>query len=318
MRRKKLLLMLLVALLLLCAGNFNVMPERVLATELELFTGEWSYVQNDIGAPEAAVIKVDDAIAVAIFQHTMIQLNTTTGVTPTIVLGTEVAASAVSPTGEGILIAGNQLGAGIIQVQNPLNGNLTNVIVNVVDSGLGISTITPTSTDNNTVQSYNHPVNNGFYSYADNHKIISTDGLLELSLDNMTWISGYKYEIFPPKVYFAEDGMLTVELYPMQRVYLYSKCMLERYVPYIEEYFDLVNHDVGYFQFGRVLAYAGDRDECGEKISYYGILNKSSEGITTSNTTKLPIRVITLNATTDRKELSILAPEEKDIELIVK
>lgn len=211
-------------------GNYNLMATEVQAAELETFTGEWSYVQNDIGAPEAAVIKTGDAIAVALFKDTMIQLKTTTGITPVITLGTETAASAVAPTGDGILIAGTQLGEGLIQVQNPINGSITNVVISVLDSGLGASAPGNTTAATTPASQVvcNHPgVVNGFYSYADDHKVVSADGMLEFYLDNLTWSSDSGHTA--PKLYFAEDGILTVEAYGSQVIRVPWKCNLPGY-----------------------------------------------------------------------------------------
>lgn len=204
-----------------CTGNYNIMATEVQAAELEMFTGEWSYVQNDIGAADAAVIKTGDTIAVAMFKDTMIQLKVAEGVTPVITLGTETAASVVAPTGDGILIAGNQLGEGLIQVQNSVNGAVTNIVVSVLDAGNN-GTVTAEASQ---AVACNHPgVVNGFYSYADGHKVVSTDGMLELHLDNLVWKSDVGHEA--PKFYFADDGVLTVESYESQGVYVPYVCNL--------------------------------------------------------------------------------------------
>lgn len=204
-----------------CTGNYNVMATEVQAAELEMFTGEWSPVQNDIASASAAVIKTGDTIAVAMFKDTMIQLKVADGVTPVITLGTETAASVVAPTGDGILIAGNQLGEGLIQVQNSVNGAVTNIVVSVLDTGNN-GTVTAEASQAVTC---NHPgVVNGFYSYADDHKVVSTDGMLELHLDNLVWKSDVGHEA--PKLYFAEDGVLTVEAYQSQTIRVPSVCNL--------------------------------------------------------------------------------------------
>lgn len=268
-------------------GNYNLMATEVQAAELETFTGEWNYVQNDIGAPEAAVIKTGDAIAVALFKDTMIQLKTTIGITPVITLGTETAASAVAPTGDGILIAGTQLGEGLIQVQNPVNGSITNVVVSVLDSGLGASAGNTTAVTAPATQAVvcNHPgVVNGFYSYADDHKIVSADGMLELHLDNLVWKSDVGHAA--PKIYFAADGVLTVEAYQSQTIRMLYKCNLPGYYAYGGE-------------FGKSEGFVGAGGRGGaraERIQNYTIQTGGGgvADIVKNEATQLPVRIITL------------------------
>ena len=196
-------------------GNHNLMSIEVQAAELEVFTGEWSYVQNEIGAPEAAVIKTDDAVAVALFKDTIIKLKTTTGITPVIILGTEVAASALAPTDDGIFIAGNQPGEGVIQVQNPMNGAITNVVVSVLDSGLGASVgsnITVTAPTTQASAKYYYYTKEYTDRYGNPAKTIKyTDGVLSVSADE------FKYQTpdsdYKSILYIGNDGMLTLETY---------------------------------------------------------------------------------------------------------
>lgn len=267
-------------------GNYNLMATEVQAAELDIFTGEWVYVQNEIGAPEAAVIKTGDAIAVAIFKDTMIQLKSIAGITPNITLGTEVAAVAPAPTGDGILIAGNQLGEGLIQVQNPVNGSIANVVVSVLDSGLGAApAVTAPTTQAVTC---NHPgVVNGFYSYADNHKVVSADGALELHLDNLVWKSDVGHAA--PKIYFAADGILTVEAYQSQTIRLPYKCNLPGYYP--KDSLMGKNNYVGAGGLG------GERKE---QIWNYTIQRGGAgEDKVKNEATQLPVRIITLGGLYD-------------------
>lgn len=269
-------------------GNYNLMATEVYAAELEVFTGEWSYVQNDIGAPEAAVIKTGDAVAVAIFKDTMIQLKSTAGVTPVITLGTEVAAVAPAPVGDGILIAGNQLGEGLVQVQSPVNGSITNIVVSVLDSGLGTSpAVTAPTTQAVTC---NHPgVVNGFYSYADDHKVVSADGALELHLDNLVWKSDVGH--VAPKIYFAADGVLTVEAYQSQTIRVPYKCNLAGYYPHGGQF----GESEGYVGAGGL---GGERKE---QIWNYTIQTGGGGGadIVKNEATQLPVRIITLGGRYD-------------------
>lgn len=267
-------------------GNYNLMATEVQAAELDIFTGEWVYVQNEIGAPEAAVIKTGDAIAVAIFKDTMIQLKSIAGITPNITLGAEVAAVAPAPTGDGILIAGNQLGEGLIQVQNPVNGSIANVVVSVLDSGLGTAPAVTAPTTQAVI--CNHPgVVNGFYSYADNHKVVSADGALELHLDNLVWKSDVGHAA--PKIYFAADGILTVEAYMSQAIKFPYKCNLPGY--YYEN--DFLGKD-GYMFIG------GADTKRSEKIEYFTIQRGGAgEDKVKNEATQLPVRIITLGGRYD-------------------
>lgn len=72
-----------------------------------------------------------------------------------------------------------------------------------------------------------HPgVQKGFYSYADNHRVVSADGILELCLDDLTWSTEHSY--FPaPKIYYAEDGLLTIEAYYEQQIHFHFKVIID-------------------------------------------------------------------------------------------
>ena len=205
-------------------NNDAIISSIVMAAETTMFTGTYNYVQNDAGNPEpAVVVQPDGSVAVALFQGTMIQLNSSVGVVPQILAGTDVAASVVVPEGNGILIAGNAVGSGVIQVQNTANGTISNIVVNVVAS----SSTPATSTTPVTSASTHKGVQNGFYSYADDHKIVSTDGCLEVILDGMQFDNDYTHK--DPIVYFGEDGMLTVELYQGQWVKMKANSLLDGY-----------------------------------------------------------------------------------------
>ena len=205
-------------------NNDAIISSIVMAAETTMFTGTYNYVQNDAGNPEpAVVVQPDGSVAVALFQGTMIQLNSSVGVVPQILAGTDVAASVVVPEGNGILIAGNAVGSGVIQVQNTANGTISNIVVNVVASaGAPATSTTPVAS-----ASTHKGVQNGFYSYADDHKIVSADGCLEVILDGMQYAEDFNHK--DPIVYFAEDGMLTVELYQGQWVRMKANSLLDGY-----------------------------------------------------------------------------------------
>ena len=205
-------------------NNDAIISSIVMAAETTMFTGTYNYVQNDAGNPEpAVVVQPDGSVAVALFQGTMIQLNSSVGVVPQILAGTDVAASVVVPEGNGILIAGNAVGSGVIQVQNTANGAISNIVVNVV-----ASSSTPATSTTTVVSASTHKgVQNGFYSYADDHKIVSADGCLEVILDGMQFKENFDHK--NPIVYFAEDGMLTVELYQGQWVKMKANSLLDGY-----------------------------------------------------------------------------------------
>ena len=205
-------------------NNDAIISSIVMAAETTMFTGTYNYVQNDAGNPEpAVVVQPDGSVAVALFQGTMIQLNSSIGVVPQILASTDVAASVVAPEGNGILIAGNAVGSGVIQVQNTAHGAISNIVVNVVAS----SSTPATSTTPVASTSTHKGVQNGFYSYADDHKIVSADGCLEVILDGMQYAEDFNHK--DPIVYFAEDGMLTVELYQGQWVRMKANSLLDGY-----------------------------------------------------------------------------------------
>lgn len=279
-------------------GNHNLMSIEVQAVELEVFTGEWSYVQNEIGAPEAAVIKTDDTVAVALFKDTIIKLKTTTGITPVIILGTEVAAVAPAPAGDGILIAGTQLGEGLIQVQNPVNGTVTNVVVSVLDSGLGAVADNVTAVTTQTTQAsakYYYYTKEYTDRYGNPAKTIKyTDGVLSVSADEFRYqtpSSAYKSVL-----YMGNDGMLTLETYQgiinnINQPYLNG----DDYLPHPDVW---GNHSKVYSDSGYIYGNCDNPD----KIVY--ITTDGKYGFVTEyepvGAPFLPVRVITKGNVTDK------------------
>ena len=256
-----------------------------MAAETTMFTGTYNYVQNDAGNPEpAVVVQPDGSVAVALFQGTMIQLNSSIGVVPQILASTDVAASVVAPEGNGILIAGNAVGSGVIQVQNTANGTISNIVVNVVASaGAPATSTTPVAS-----ASTHKGVQNGFYSYADDHKIVSADGCLEVILDGMQYAEDFNHK--DPIVYFAEDGMLTVELYQGQWVKMKANSLLDGY--YVVDGGTDSTIEIG----------AGARKhtavrQCSIQAGGYGV------DIIKHESTQLPVRIIGLGSATSDNAL---------------
>lgn len=184
----------------------------VCAAEAHVLTGQWVYVQNDAGNPEPVVnVNADGTLEVGMYLGTMIQLGGTAGSSLQVNAEPGVVASVVAPDGISILVAGNQVGSQTIQVQDTVTGATTNVVVNVVDAN---GTIIPTET---TEQTGVHPgVANGYYSYADNHKVVSADGRWEINLNQLFFLR--QTSVPAPVVYYGEDGMLTVEAYNLSLV----------------------------------------------------------------------------------------------------
>lgn len=184
----------------------------VCAAEAHVLTGQWVYVQNDAGNPDAVVnVNADGTLEVGMYLGTMIQLGGTAGSSLQVNAEPGIVATVVAPDGISILVAGNQVGSQTIQVQDTVTGAVTNVVVNVVDAN---GTIIPAET---TEQTGVHPgVANGYYSYADNHKVVSADGRWEINLDQLFFLR--KTSVPAPVVYYGEDGMLTVEAYNLSGV----------------------------------------------------------------------------------------------------
>lgn len=176
-------------------------------------TGIITYLQNDAGNPEPVFLaNADGTYTLAMYKGTMVNfgvtnLLATAGGVPMPLQTSAYAAFAPADDGQGIVIAATEVGAEAIQFQDVVNGvptgNIITIALNIVDAA---GTTATASTQ----------VATSAYSYADDHKIISTDGMLELNLDGMTWISATTHKT--PKIYYAADGVLTVECYQGQGV----------------------------------------------------------------------------------------------------
>lgn len=200
------------------SGNDAILTTIVNAAEAQELTatGIITYLQNDAGNPAPVFLaNADGTYTLAMYKGTMVNfgvanLLAAAGGTPMPLQTSAYAAFAPAGDGQGIVVAATEVGAEVIQFQNVVNGvptgNVITVALNVVDAAGTAVTAPAASTQ----------VATSAYSYADDHKIVSTDGMLELNLDGMTWNSSTTHKA--PKIYYAADGVLTVELYQGQRV----------------------------------------------------------------------------------------------------
>ena len=245
-------------------------------------TGIVTYLQNDAGNPAPVFLaNADGTYTLAMYKGTMVNFGVTNllaaaGGTPMPLQTSAYAAFAPAGDGQGIVVAATEVGTEVIQFQNVVNGvptgNVITVALNVVDAAGTAATAPAASTQ----------VATSAYSYADDHKIVSTDGMLELNLDGMTWSSSTTHKA--PKIYYATDGVLTVELYQGQGVRIPATSNLTGY--YASRYSS-----------GEIGISAAARGVKGTEIKQYtvhenGTAYGNQEGFNPS--TQLPIRVVTL------------------------
>lgn len=269
-------------------GSDNTIVSEVKAAEASIFKGDYTYLQNTANNPDPAVVpQADGNVAVAMFNDTMIQINTAANVVPAVVAASGVSAVA-TPT--GITIAATATGTGIVQVKDTVTGKVAVIGVNVV-AGAGAPSATQTT---QTTQ-----VASSAYSYADNHKIISSDGLLELNLDAMTYDSST--EAFKPIIYYGADGILTVECWGGQGVFIpvtvnkagYELAGSMKY-PECEPGMKEFKGKTKKVNNKRVIV-VGGMQKGDNAIAYYSIKQVGKENtVAVNGTTLLPIRVITL------------------------
>ena len=266
-------------------GSDNTIVSEVKAAEASIFKGDYTYLQNTSNNPDPAVVpQADGNIAVAMFNDTMIQINTAANVVPAVVAASGVSAVA-TPT--GITIAATATGTGIVQVKDTVTGKVAVIGINVV-AGAGAPSATQLPTQTTQVAS-------SAYSYADNHKIISSDGLLELNLDAMTYNSST--EAFKPVIYYGADGILTVEAWGGQGVHIPVTVHKDGYELTGSDKYPVggtgsseIRGTTIKINGKRVIGVGGSSKGKNELI-YYSIYKKGTE---VSNDTLLPIRVITL------------------------
>ena len=248
-------------------------------------TGIITYLQNDAGNPAPVFLaNADGTYTLAMYKGTMVNfgvtnLLATAGGTPMPLQTSAYAAFAPAGDGQGIVVAATEVGAEVIQFQNVVNGvptgNVITVALNVVDAA-GTAATAPTASTQ---------VATSAYSYADDHKIVSTDGMLELNLDGMTWNSSTTHKA--PKIYYAADGVLTVELYQGQ----FIKIPATSYLP---GYYAEHSLNSGCISFG-----AASGGVKGTEVRQFTVHRddkhfKDPAGF--NSTTQLPIRVVTLGS----------------------
>ena len=200
------------------SGNDTILTTIVNAAEAQELTatGIITYLQNDAGNPAPVFLaNADGTYTLAMYKGTMVNfgvtnLLATAGGVPMPLQTSAYAAFAPAADNQGIVVAATEVGAQVVQFQNVVNGvptgNVITVALNVVDAATTGATAPAASTQ----------VATSAYSYADDHKIVSIDGMLELNLDGMTWNSATTHKA--PKIYYGVDGVLTVELYQGQGV----------------------------------------------------------------------------------------------------
>lgn len=246
-------------------------------------TGIITYLQNDAGNPAPVFLaNADGTYTLAMYKGTMVNfgvtnLLATAGGVPMPLQTSAYAAFAPAGDGQGIVVAATEVGAEVIQFQNVVNGvptgNVITVALNVVDAAGTAATAPAASTQ----------VATSAYSYADDHKIVSTDGMLELNLDGMTWNSATTHGA--PKIYYAADGVLTVELYQGQGVNIPTTSNLPGYI--LETF-----HNRGYVTIG-----SASRGVKGTEVRQLTLYKNGLDAPEYANpSTQLPIRVVTLGS----------------------
>lgn len=270
------------------SGNDAILTTIVEAAEAQELTatGIITYLQNDAGNPAPVFLtNADGTYTLAMYKGTMVNLGVTNllaaaGGTPMPLQTSAYAAFAPAGDGQGIVVAATEVGAEVIQFQNVVNGvptgNVITVALNVVDAAGTAATAPAASTQ----------VATSAYSYADDHKIVSTDGMLELNLDGMTWRSSTTHKA--PKIYYAADGVLTVEAYQGQGVNIPATSNLPGY--------RASRSNCGYITTGG--------NSKGQKGTEMRQLTVHKNGLDDENpagfnpSTQLPIRVVTLGSKT--------------------
>lgn len=269
------------------SGNDAILTTIVEAAEVQELTatGIITYLQNDAGNPAPVFLaNADGTYTLAMYKGTMVNfgvtnLLATAGGVPMPLQTSAYAAFAPAADNQGIVVAATEVGAQVVQFQNVVNGvptgNVITVNLTIVDAA---GTTAPAASTQFATTAY---------SYADDHKIISTDGMLELNLDGMTWHSSTTHKA--PKIYYGADGVLTVEIYQGQGVNIPAVSRLDGY--YAERALNSGCIGVG----------AAARGIKGTEIKQYTVHKNGTgygnqEGFNPS--TQLPIRVVTLGSKT--------------------
>lgn len=268
------------------SGNDTILTTIVNAAEAQELTatGIITYLQNDAGNPAPVFLaNADGTYTLAMYKGTMVNfgvtnLLATAGGVPMPLQTSAYAAFAPAADNQGIVVAATEVGAQVVQFQNVVNGvptgNVITVALNVVDAAGTAATAPAASTQ----------VATSAYSYADDHKIVSTDGMLELNLDGMTWKSSTTHKA--PKIYYAADGVLTIELYQGQNVRIPASSNLAGY--YATTYKD-----------GCIGIGSAPRGAKGTEIKQITVHKNGTSDVEPTGfnpSTQLPIRVVTLGS----------------------
>ena len=281
------------------SSNDTILTTIVEAAEAQELTatGIVTYLQTAGGNPAPVFLaNADGTYTLAMYKGTMVNfgvanLLATAGGVPMPLQTSAYAAFAPAGDGQGIVVAATEVGAEVIQFQNVVNGvptgNVITVALNVVDAAGTAATASVASTQ----------VAASAYSYADDHNIVSTDGMLELNLDGMTWHSSTTHKA--PKIYYGADGVLTVEIYQGQGVNIPAVSKLSGY--------RATRSNCGYIGVG-----AAARGIKGTEIVNYTV-HKDGKGYADPTgfnpSTQLPIRVVTLGPMHSDGGMSIAPPD---------
>ena len=269
------------------SGNDAILTTIVEAAEAQELTatGIITYLQNDAGNPAPVFLaNADGTYTLAMYKGTMVNfgvanLLATAGGVPMPLQTSAYAAFAPAADNQGIVVAATEVGAQVVQFQNVVNGVPTGNVITV--------NLTIVDAAGTTAPAASTQVATTAYSYADDHKIISTDGMLELNLDGMTWHSSTTHKA--PKIYYGADGVLTVEIYQGQGVNIPAVSRLDGY--YAERALNSGCIGVG----------AAARGIKGTEIKQYTV-HKNGTGYSNQEgfnpSTQLPIRVVTLGSRT--------------------
>lgn len=285
-------------------------PFTVEAAEMEQLaaSGVITYLQNPTNNPQPVfTANPDGTYSLTMYQGTLVEfgLFNTSGGVPTPLQGSTFAELAPAPGNNGVYINAMGTGTQQVQLQGMVNGvpvgNAVTLNLTVVASGTDTQAATQPAT-----QVGVHPgVANGFYSYADDHKIVSTDGNLELNIDAAHWHASTTQPA--PVMYYAADGLLTVECYQAQFIRI-----------------PIINHVAGYklvTNSDELYVGSASGGKKGERIETYSVYNPEiglgkPEG--EHPTAQVPIRIITLGSGTSNGALDTAPTEYGNLPLTKK
>jgi len=283
-------------------------PFTVEAAEMEQLaaSGVITYLQNPANNPQPVfTANPDGTYSLTMYQGTLVEfgLFNTSGGVPTPLQGSTFAELAPAPGNNSVYINAIGTGAQQVQLQGMVNGvpvgNAVTVNLTVVAPGTPAVATQPVDTG------VHQGVANGFYSYADDHKIVSTDGNLELNLDGTHWHASTTQPA--PVMYYAADGILTVECYQAQFIRI-----------------PMANHVAGYklaTNSDEIYVGSASGGKKGERIETYTVYNPEiglGKPEAAYPTTQLPIRVITLGSGTSNGALDTAPTEYGNLPLTEK